>query len=559
MNQAWGFPILTLVVFLPLLGGLASLLFKRAETRNWLALLTSAANLFIALFLYMGWTNDPSGSPQFVDGPWPWIHSLGIHYYLGVDGINLHLVLLTAFLVPLALLAAAAQDGAAPTRSSFAFWALFFESGMLGATTSLDLMLCTFFWVMALLATFFLLGEGVAQSRGAARFMVAVAPAAALMSASTIGLSALQPGFGLPELLARSLPWRAQAWLFWGTLLPFGLTGAIFPLHLWYPDAHRQASPAARVLASALLLNLGAYGLIRFSTLPFPLATTAFAPLLLVVGAVGTAYGALAALRQRTFLGTLACWNLSQVSLTLVGIFALQDLALHGAIMHMVARGLSMAALLFLSAPHPHLQQGDRSQQSVSIPNRAALALGLLSAVGLPGLAGFAGQGTLLRGVLRWHWNVSRSAAVNRACDWAFYALVVSGILVGIWTLVRAWRHEYASAEGSRVSRQTVIAIPILLLTLLLGVHPQPSTSIIRPSVSQWFAALDRGVDRDLLRMAPPLSPAEGQVPTPLPPGSGEPVSSARRPAVNGSAPFRSLASLYARDAGMLEPGMDSR
>jgi NADH-quinone oxidoreductase subunit M len=558
VNQGWGFPILTLVVFLPLLGGLASLWFKRAETRNWLALLTSAANLFIALFLYMGWTDDPSGSPQFVDGPWPWIGSLGIHYYLGVDGINLHLVLLTAFLVPLALLAAAAQDGAAPARGSFAFWALFFESGVLGAATSLDLMLCTFFWIMALLATFFLLAEGAAGSRGAARFMVAVAPAAALMSASTIGLSALQPGFGLPELLARSLPWRAQAWLFWGTLLPFALTGAIFPLHLWYPGAQRQASPAARVLVSALLLNLGAYGVIRFSTLPFPLATAAFAPLLLVAGAIGTVYGALAALRQETFLGALVYWNLSQVSVTLVGVFALQDLALHGAIMHMAARGLSVAALLFLSAPHPHLRQGDRSQRPVSTANRAALALGLLSAVGLPGFAGFAGQGTLLRGVLRWHWNVGRSPAVDKACDWAFYALVGSGVLVGIWALARAWWREYASAEGSRVSRQTVIAIPILLLALLLGVHPQPSANIIRPSVSEWFATLDRGVDRDL-RMAPPLSPAEGQAPAPPPPGPGEPVSSAHRPGVDGSAPFRSPVPPAYVDAGALGPGMDGR
>jgi NADH-quinone oxidoreductase subunit M len=519
MNQLGGFPILTLIVFLPALGAILSLLVSpsRPETRRWVALLIAATDAFVALFLYMGWTNDLSGGAQFVDGPWPLPGRLGGSYHLGVDGLNLYLVLSIAFLTPLAFLLAWSRTSAQPYReSSFIFGTLVLETGMLGAVTAFDLWLLAGFCSCALLAMLFVLGAQERAGQTTAHFAIVAATASALLLTSTAIVSVLQPGTDLADLLANPLPWQAQAWLFWAMVLAFGLLGAIWPLHLWYPDAHRHSSPAVRLLMSTLFVNLGSYGLMRFGLLLFPLAADGFAPALILVGSAGLIYGAVAALGQENLVDTLAYWNVAQGGWTIVGILTLQNLGLHGAIMHTTARSLSLAALLIMCAePQPNGANRASSQPDRWL-DRTALALAFLSAIGVPGLAGFGGQATLILGVLGWHWQASPSPTMNRALDGVFYAALTIAILIGTWALLRAWRKMLRPAPHFRAPGQVALAIPLLVLILALGLRPGAVSDMIGPSVHRLLLEFNASLSRSLLQMgAPPTESPEPGPPLP--------------------------------------------
>ena len=535
MNQLGGFPLLTLIVFLPLLGAAAVGCVPRApagreDAVRWLAFLIAAAVFFVALFLYMGWVDDPAGTLQFVDGPWPWVPDLGVQYHLGIDGIGLHFALLSTLLTPLALWLAWPQL----TRSQAAGM-LLVEAGVLGAIASFDMVLWVAFWLLAMLATP-LAGGGInaeAQRRGGTQrgdraagqpgsreqpwggtwFWIAMAVAAACMLAVLAGLSARQAGFGLFDLLANPPGWEAQAWPFWGLACALGITGVVFPL-FWQGGIQRAASPAASMLIGALLPNLGVYGFIRLGLALFPLAAVSFAPAMVLLGAAGMLYGALAALGAASWPATLACWNMSQVGLSLVGIFAMQDLGVHGAVAHLFGRGVSAAALAVLAGaltPNPSPSSLPTFQPSdVGRGERAMAALGFLSALGVPGLAGFVGQGMVVLGMLRWHWQVSASRAVNRWLDWALYLAVALGLLVGAWALLRAWRgmgrrtpdRAARTPAGRARVRQALVAIPLLIAIFLFGLRPQGFSDMTGPAVYRLLSDVDAGVRASLQRMA---------------------------------------------------------
>jgi len=532
MNQLGGFPLLTLIVFLPILGAvmIAFVPSGRQDTWRWLAFLLATAVLFISFFLYMGWVDDPGGALQFVDGPWPWIPGVGIQYHLGIDGINLHLALLTTLLTPVALWLAWPWSSKAQVVGI-----LLFETGMLGAITALDLFLFYAFWLLAMLAMFFLIGSDAHDSSkttfpgaagqswaGAMRFMIAMVIAATCMLAVIVGLLALRSGFDLPDLLASPADWRAQVWLFWGMTLALGISGAIFPLHLWQAGIGRSRSPATLVLIDSLLINLGGYGLVRFCLTLFPLAAVSFAPVLVALGAVGMVYGAFAALGSSSLAGKLAYWNVSQMGLSVMGIFSFQNLGVHGAVAHFVGRGLSVAALLLLS-------KSWEAEAHVSPRSRVALALAFLSTLGVPGLAGFTGQSMLVLGILRWHWQGSASGAVNRLLDWTLYLAIGLGLLVGMWALLRLWRRvprlASSAAVGHAFSRETLIVVPILIAILFFGLRPQAFSDMTGPSVFRLLGDVNAGVQESLYRMASPtsLEGMEGGFLLPLNQGVGEP------------------------------------
>jgi NADH-quinone oxidoreductase subunit M len=473
---------------------------ERQETLYWLASLIAVVELFVALFLYMGWIDDPAGRAQFVDGPWTIIDALGVRYHLGVDGLNLYLVLLTTLVTPIAVLAAWPQESQETREAKpFAFWVLLLEAGVVGALTSLDLMLFVPFWLLAVLSMFFLIGHSAGGAGAARRFMVAMAIAAALMSVAAVGRTASLPGGSAAGTAASPLSWPTQALLFWCMLLALGISSAAFPLHLWHPDAHRHSAPAVRLLMSSLFVHLGIYAVIRFCLGTFPLAAASFAPALAIVGAVGTVYAGLAALGQVTFAGTLVYWNIAQVGLALAGIATLEHLGIHGAVIQMVARGLATGVLI-LFAPVP---DGSEDHHPASAGQSAALCLGTLSAIGVPGLVGFVGQTVLLLGILRWHWQVSEVVLINRAWDWAFYASIAFGLMVGMWALLRAWRSASGPSMTRMPANRAVIALPLLVLILVLGLRPARSSDVIGPAVHRVWEGIHPPARSSLLERAP--------------------------------------------------------
>jgi len=264
LNQLGGFPLLTLLLAIPLLGALivVSLRSNKGDTWRWLAILAAVADFFVSLFLYMGWSYDPGGTVQFQDGPWPWISYLGIQHYLAVDGVNAHLVVLTTLVVPLVLLAARPHSATSGRIGSF--WTLVLEASTLGALTTRNLVCFTLFWLTALVSAFLLAGVNGYPSGAAVRFVVTIAFTAVLMLACVVGLSVQKLPLDVPDLVASSIAWREQAWLFCGMALAMAAASAVLPFHMWYLDTQCHASPSARTLISAVLLNVGWCGLVRF-------------------------------------------------------------------------------------------------------------------------------------------------------------------------------------------------------------------------------------------------------------------------------------------------------
>jgi len=473
MNQLGGFPLLTLVVFLPMLGSVVILLIpqERREGRQWLTLLIAATDLFVVLFLYMGWIQSPLGTLQFVDGPWPWIARWGIYYHLGIDGISLHLVLLTSLLTTIVLIQEWVSRPTSDGSRKRSFWILILETGLLGALTAFDWILLSMFWLMAFVAAFFVLGYGAQTTRPASRLAVAGAIVAAALLSVTVGLSGQSTTFDLIDLFNAGLDLQQQTWMFWAVLVACWITAALFPLHLWYAATERDAPPGSRLLVGVLLRNLGIYGLIRLCLQIFALSAMGLSNVLAVLGTIGLLYGALATLAPRTLSASLAYWNLAQMGWVTIGIFSLQSLGLHGALFHTMACSVATAIMLLLGPT----QDPRPTQPPAKWGQRFAWGIGALSAIGVPGLAGFVGNSTLVLGFVQARWQ-DPTADLGRDV-WSIAIAV--GLVLAAWGLFRAWR----SVQTADDVQQALIVVPLVILLVLAGLRPTLITNIVGPSV----------------------------------------------------------------------------
>jgi NADH-quinone oxidoreductase subunit M len=483
MNQLGGFPLLTLVVFLPTLGGVFSLLIpqQRREGRQWLTLLIAATDLFVVLFLYMGWIQTPLGVLQFVDGPWPWIARWGVFYHLGVDGINLHLVLLTSLLTTIVLLQEWISKPPADDARKRTFWTLLLETGLLGALTAVDWILLSLFWLLAFLAAFFVLGHGARSNEPASRLAVAGAVVAAALVSITIGFSTQSTAFDLIDLYNMGVTLQEEAWMFWALVVASAITAALFPLHLWFSTTQIGALPGARILVGILLRNLGVYVLIRLCLQVFALSAIRFSNLLALLGTAGLLYGALATLASQKLSTVLTYWNLAQMGWVTTGIFTMHTLGLHGAILCVIACSLATASMLLLERE----RDLPARQPSLNWGGRLALAIAALAAIGIPGLAGFVGQSTLLLGFTQAHWRDGIASVAEQV--WSIGIAI--GLLLAAWGLFRAWRRTVATSDPQQIP----LIVPLLILIVLLGLYPTLVTDIIGPSVHRLITQIRLG------------------------------------------------------------------
>jgi NADH-quinone oxidoreductase subunit M len=269
-----------------------------------------------------------------------------------------------------------------------------------------------------------------------------------------------------------------------------GISSVAFPA--------RHSSPATQILVSTLLVNLGGYGLIRFGLSLFPLAAISFAPAMIIVGLAGFLYGAVAAGACPLLSGTLSYWTMSQMGLALIGLFSMQNLGLHGTIMSLIGRGLGIAALLILA--ESRTQPGNNA-------TLAATSVAFLSLIGVPGLAGFIGQSALVMGILRWHWRANTSAAADSLFDWGLYSAVALGLAVGMWALYGAWRRLWRDLSAvptqAAPSLQTLIALPVLIVLLIVGLYPRFFANMVGPSVHQLLNDVAVGVQNSLIGTQP--------------------------------------------------------
>jgi NADH-quinone oxidoreductase subunit M len=324
-----GVPLLSIVIFLPVLGGLIALFLPRDNRpvlHGW-AIAVSLATFLVSLPLWFIFDTSTADF-QYVERV-SWIPALGISYQVGVDGISLLLVLLTTFLMPIVFLSA--TSGIERRVKEFVALTLLLETAMLGTFLALDLFLFYVFWELMLVPMYFLIGiwGGPRRIYAAVKFFLYTMAGSVLMLLAIIGLYFLSdPGgsartFDLLTILNRPVPSAWQPWLFGAFALAFAIKVPMFPFHTWLPDAHVEAPTAGSVILAAVLLKMGTYGFLRFCLPLFPETAVAVVPLIALLAVIGILYGAMVATMQRDIKKLVAYSSVSHLGFVMLGLFAL--------------------------------------------------------------------------------------------------------------------------------------------------------------------------------------------------------------------------------------------
>jgi NADH-quinone oxidoreductase subunit M len=482
------FPFLTTLVLLPA-GAAVLTLFVPRQARGLIRMLGVAASLGVlgiaAAVLDLFKTRD--GGYQMVSTH-PWISSLGISWSLGVDGISLFLVLLTAFLFVVALV------GANESRHQKAFtaWVLLLESACLGSFLSIDLLLFFLFFELTLVPVYFLIGGWGLERRAhaALKFFIYTFAGSAMMLVGILSLVSIHAGetgvttFDVRQLADTHVSGTAGVLLSLSFLAAFAVKAPIFPFHTWSPDAYREAPVAGSVLLAGVMAKIGTYGIIRFNLGLFPHATIVLAPLFLSLGVAGILYGAIVAAVQRDLKRLVAFSSLSHIGFIVVGAFALSGESVSGAVLQMLNHGILIAALFLLIA------MISRRADTLSVENLGGLQrkapklaalfiVVVLATIGVPGLNSFIGEFLILSGTFLVHrW-------------WAIVA--VSGTILAAVYFLWAYQQMFHGREGAVAKRpfaeitwrEAAVVAPLIGLIVFLGVWPKPVLDRITPSVDR--------------------------------------------------------------------------
>lgn len=480
-------PLLTIVLFLPLMGALViALVPGQAErTVKALALLFTLAT-FVFSLLVLARFDASDGSFQLVETA-RWVPSAGASYRVGVDGISLWMVLLTAFLMPISVLASWNIDKKVKT---FHAVMLALETGMLGVFLALDLILFYVFWEGMLVPMYFLIGVWGYERRvyAAVKFFLYTLAGSLLMLVGILALYFLAGRtFDLESLIGSELTRTAQFWLFAAFFASFAIKVPIFPFHTWLPDAHTEAPTAGSVLLAGVLLKMGAYGFLRFSIPLFPDASAELAVWLALLGVVGIVYGGVVSAVQRDIKRLVAYSSVSHLGFVVLGIAALGTLSTSGSVLQMVNHGLSTGALFLLVGmlyERAHTRQiSEFSGLASLMPLYAGtFLLVALSSLGLPGLNGFVGEAMILIG----SFPVFRLLAVVGVLG------VILAAIYLLWAYERAFTGptKVPHAERKRIwrdltLREAVVLAPVVAMIVWIGVFPQPFLKRIEPSVER--------------------------------------------------------------------------
>jgi NADH-quinone oxidoreductase subunit M len=482
------FPWLTVVTFTPLIGVAVLMVLpkNRDPLYRWVALVTSVATFVIALGVLGAYDEGVRGF-QLVERH-VWVESLNFRYVLGIDGISLFMVLLTAFLFPLSILASWKIDR---SPRYFMLAILVLETAVIGSFLAVDLLLFFLFFEGLLFPMYLLIGGWGSERRVYAAlkfFLYTMAGSAFLFVAILFVYFRTTPhSFDITDLHGLALSTVTARWLFLAFFVAFAVKVPLFPLHTWLPDAHTEAPTAGSVILAAVLLKIGAYGLIRFNLALFPEASHYFRTFVMVLAVIGIVYGAAVAMMQRDVKRLVAYSSVSHLGFVVLGTFAFTAQGMAGGVLQMVNHGLSTGALFLLVGmlyERTHTRDIDAmGGLATVVPRLAGLFLFVaLSSLALPGLNGFVGEFLILLGTF----------AVHRA-----FAVVASAavILSAIYLLWAYQRIMYGPApDGVRHPdlnvREYAILVPLVGMILFLGLYPKPLLSRIQPAVDDAVKAV---------------------------------------------------------------------
>ena len=405
LNQL-DYPILTVTVFLPVVGALLVLFMRNAGSIRWLTLLVTTATFIVALPLLSNFDKS-TYKMQFVEQS-PWIPSWGINYFIGIDGISILFLFLTALLSILCVLVS--WKAIEKKVKEFHIAILIMEAGMLGVFVSLDFFLFYIFWEAMLIPMFLLIGVWGGEKRvyAAIKFFLYTLIGSILMLVGIVVLYFHDDSRTLDILVLSNIkyPLQLQCWLFAAFFAAFAVKVPMFPVHTWLPDAHTEAPTAGSVILAGVLIKMGAYGFLRFSMPMFPDATRFFLWPILILSIIAIIYGALVCFAQKDFKRLIAYSSVSHMGFVTLGLFALNTQGVEGGILQMINHGIITGALFLMIGivyERTHTRViADYGGFAHIVPWYAGFFIILtLASIGMPGTNGFIGEFLIIFGAFK--------------------------------------------------------------------------------------------------------------------------------------------------------------
>ncbi|MER9230807.1 NADH-quinone oxidoreductase subunit M [Mesorhizobium sp. M0622] len=491
---AW--PILSLVTFLPLVGVLL-ILFVRDDSENArrniraIALFTTIFTFVVSLFIWTGFDNSQPGF-QFVE-KFAWLDS-GISYHMGVDGISMLFVILTTFLMPLCILASWESIEKRVKAYMIAF--LLLETLMIGVFCALDIVLFYVFFEAGLIPMFIIIGVWGGKRRVYAsfKFFLYTLAGSVLMLLAIMAMFFQSGTTDIPTLLTHNFPISMQTWLWLAFFASFAVKMPMWPVHTWLPDAHVEAPTAGSVILAAILLKMGGYGFLRFSLPMFPIASEMFAPLIFSLSVVAIIYTSLVALMQEDMKKLIAYSSVAHMGFVTMGIFAMNQEGVQGAIFQMLSHGLVSGALfLCVGVIYDRMHTRDIDAYGGLVNNMPKYATVLMiftmANVGLPGTSGFVGEFLTMLGVFRVNTWVAFFAATGVILSAAYALWLYRRVIFGALT------KESLKGLLDLSTREKVIIYPLVALVIFFGVYPAPVFDATAESVKALVTNVTASID----------------------------------------------------------------
>ena len=530
--------ILSVMTFLPIVGVLLLLFIPKGSNGvlRSVALITTLATFLVTLPILTGFQTN--AEYQFVENvPWIAAGPFAMRYNIGIDGISFWLVVLTNFIMPIAVLST--WTAVEENVKEYMICLLLLHTGMLGAFVSLDLFLFYIFWEVMLIPMYFIIGIWGGKNRvyAAVKFFIYTMVGSLLMLVALIYLYFLGTksgitDFSLLHFFDLKVDPATQTWLFAAFALAFAIKVPMFPVHTWLPDAHTEAPTAGSVILAAILLKMGTYGYIRFAMPLFPQATHQFTPLIATLAVIGIIYAALVAMVQEDVKKLVAYSSVAHLGFVILGLLSLNEQGVTGALLQNLNHGISTGALFLIvgfiyERRHTRLIT-DFGGLSKQMPVFATIFMIVtMSSVALPGTNGFVGEFLILIGSfessLRW-WSIVASSGVIFA---AVYML---------WMFQRVMFGELDNPKNQKLSdlnaREIGIMIPLLIMIFVMGVYPNPFIEKMTPSIKKVIAH----TRVEPVTTAKVAAPAELPAPVAAPADHAAPAQPAAVPAVQPAA-----------------------
>jgi NADH-quinone oxidoreductase subunit M len=470
------------LILLPLLASLVLFLFKDKKGYQQFALIASLVELVLGVFAFVKF--DKAVDINYVFNI-PWIKSMGVNLYFGMDGLSLILVMLTTVLLPFILLTTFNR----PVKQSSAFFALILlmEAALVGVFTCLDGLVFYIFWELALIPIYFICGlwGGENRIKITLKFFIYTMLGSLFMLAGLIYLYTKTPAphnFSIWSLLTAPLSPTEQTYVFLAFFLGFAVKIPIFPFHSWQPDTYTVAPPQGSMLLAGIMLKMGVYGIIRFSIqFGFSGVRKELVPFAVILALIGLLYGSVIAIRQKEIKRLIAYSSFAHVGLMAAAVFALQKDALQGTIYQMLSHGFNVVALFFVA---DIIQNRTNTTQISELGGIARVAprfaiffmVVMLGSVALPLTNGFIGEFLMLVGLSQYEFMAATVASIS----------IILGAVYMFWLYQRTMYGETKPATASFAdlsATEMVVAVPLVIIIVAMGVYPKLILDITRPVV----------------------------------------------------------------------------